>query len=47
MNNNMLTNAVEEQQVIFCKSQEEFARTLREVAATGEENGFMDELGEE
>lgn len=42
-----MNNNIEEQQVIFCKSQEEFARTLREVAAAGEENVFMEEMSEE
>ncbi len=36
-----------EQKVIFFKSQEEFAKALREGAATGEEKGFKEELGEE
>ncbi|MCM3610426.1 hypothetical protein M4S82_04120 [Planococcus sp. MERTA32b] len=45
MNKTTQAKHMDEQQIIFCKSQEEFAKTLKEVAA--EENGFMEELGEE
>lgn len=43
----VMESRTKEPQVIFFKSQEDFAKALREGAATTEENGFMEELGEE
>lgn len=45
MNKTTQAKHMDEQQVIFFKSQEDFAKALRESAA--EENGFIEELGEE
>ena len=45
MKKTIQAKGMDENQIIFCKSQEEFAKTLKEIAA--EENGFMEELGEE
>lgn len=45
MNKTHQAKHMEEQQVIFFKSQEEFTKALREGAS--DENGFMEELGEE
>ena len=42
----VMESRTREQQVIFFKSQEEFAKALREGAAPVEENGFMEEADE-
>lgn len=46
MSKTIQAKVMEEQQVILCKSQEEFAKALREGTATAEENGFMEETDE-
>lgn len=44
MSKTIQAKAMEEQQVILCKNQEEFAKILKEVAA--DENEFMEEADE-
>lgn len=46
MSKSIQAKVMEEQQVILCKNQEEFAKALREGVAPVEENGFLEEADE-